>query len=103
MRTAAKAMIKLFGGADGEAGGLFVVERAAGRIIGAGFFKRHAFVHDVNNVNAIEKLLNETFWYQNALRQRISLNEIASIFYRMLWIQKRSDYAPFGDARNAKN
>jgi lipoprotein NlpI len=91
MRAAAKAMVKLFGGAHGKAWGFFVVEWTAGRIIGAGFFKRHAFVHDVNNVNAIEKLLNETFWYQNALRQRLNLKDVASVFYRMFWKQKRSD------------
>ncbi len=54
MCAATKTMVKLLGGADGKAGGFFIMKRTAGRIIGAGFFKRHAFINDVDNVNAVE-------------------------------------------------
>ena len=64
-------MVKLLGRADGEAGGFFVVERAAGAKICACFFERDTFINHVDDVNAIKKLLNETFRYQNALRQRL--------------------------------
>ena len=58
-------MVKLLGRADGEAGGLFVVERAAGAVICASFFEWDTFADHVNDVNTIKKLLNETFRYQN--------------------------------------
>ena len=91
MCAAAKAMVKLLGGADGKTRGFFVMERTAGWKIRTSFFKWYAFVNHVHNVNAIKKLLYETFWYQNALRQIIGLKGVASVFYRMLWKQKRSD------------
>jgi hypothetical protein len=67
MRSAAKAMIKLLGRADGKARGFFIMERAAGRIIGAGFFKRHTSIHHIDNINAVQEFLNKAFWDQNYL------------------------------------
>lgn len=61
MCAAAKTMIKLLGRADCETGGFFIMERAAGRIIGASFFERHTFIHHINNINAVQEFLNKAF------------------------------------------
>ena len=38
MRAAAKAMVELLARADGKARGFFIMKRAAGRVVGPGFF-----------------------------------------------------------------
>ena len=54
MCAAAKTMIKLFGRAYSKTGGFFIMKRTAGGVIRTRFFKRHAFIDHINNVNAIE-------------------------------------------------
>lgn len=61
MRAATKTMIKLFGRAYCETGGFFIMERAAGRIIGTGLFERHTFINHINNINAVQEFLNKAF------------------------------------------
>ena len=65
MRSAAKTMIELLGGANGKTGGFFIVKRTAGRVIRTRFFQWHAFINHIDNVNAIEYVLNKTFRNQN--------------------------------------
>jgi hypothetical protein len=65
MRTTTKTMIKLLGRANRKAGRFLIVERAAGRVIRTRFFKWHAFINHINNVNAIKQILNKTIWNQN--------------------------------------
>lgn len=65
MRAATKTVVELFGGADGKTGGFFIVKWAAGRIIGARFFKRNAFIYHVHNIDAVQKLLNKLLWNHN--------------------------------------
>ena len=43
------------------------MERAAGRIIGTGFFERYASIHHINNVNAVQEFLNKAFRNQSNL------------------------------------
>ena len=66
MRTAAKTMIELLGRAYCKTGGFFIMERTAGRIIRTRFFKRHAFIDYINDVNAIKQILNKAIRNQNA-------------------------------------
>jgi len=66
MRTTSKTMIKLLGGADGKAGRFFVMKRATGGIVSARFFERYAFIDDINDINAIEQLLNKAFRDQSS-------------------------------------
>ena len=61
MRPTAKTMIKLFGRAYCKTRGFLIMERAAGRIIGTGFFERHTFIHHINNINAVQEFLNKAF------------------------------------------
>ena len=65
MRAATKTVVELFGGTDGKTRGFFIVKRAAGRIIGARFFKRDAFIYHVHNIDAVQKLLDELLWNHN--------------------------------------
>ena len=67
MRAAAEAVIELFGLADGERRGFFSVERTAGDVIGTGLFERQVALDDIHDVEAIEQILNETFWNHSAL------------------------------------
>ena len=65
MCAAAKAVIKLLGGAYRKTGRFFIVERAASREIRTGFFQRNTFINHVDHVNAIKKFLNKALWNQN--------------------------------------
>ena len=67
MRTAAKTMVELLGGTYRKARGFFIMKWAAGRIVRPCFFKRYSFIHDIDDVDAIEQLLDEAFWNQNNL------------------------------------
>ena len=62
MRATTETVIKLLALADGKGRGFFVVKRAAGNKISAGFFERHIALDDIHDVEAIEQILNETFW-----------------------------------------
>ena len=43
------------------------MERAAGGVIGTGFFERHTSVHNIDNVNAVQKFLNKALRNQSYL------------------------------------
>ena len=58
-RAAAKAVVELLVGADAERGGLFFVERAAGGVILAGFFQLHARADNIDDVGAVQKVVNK--------------------------------------------
>ena len=60
--AAAKAMKKLFAGADSEGGGLLGVKRAQTRKIGARFFQRDIATHHVDHIDTGEQVLKETLW-----------------------------------------
>ena len=47
----AKAVIELFCRADGEGGGFFVMEGAAGRVVPARFFQRHVSIDQFDDVD----------------------------------------------------
>ena len=59
MRSAAEAVVELLARTDRKRRGLLAVERAAGCKIGARLLQRHVAIDQVDNVDAIEKLLNE--------------------------------------------
>ena len=48
----AKAMEKLFGGADCETGGFFAMERAQAHEVGAAFFELDIAAHHLHDINA---------------------------------------------------
>ncbi len=62
--AATKAVIELLVGAHGEGRGLFLVERAAGRIILAGFFQLDTGADHVDDVEAVDEVVNETLGNQ---------------------------------------
>ena len=59
MRAAAEAVIELLGRLTVNDGRFFVVERAAGDEVGAGLLERHVALDHVDDVDAIEQILNE--------------------------------------------
>ena len=59
VRAAAEAVVELLGRADREGGRFFVVERAAGGEVGAGFFERDVAVDQIDDVYAVQQFLNE--------------------------------------------
>ena len=71
MRAAAEAVIELLGLADGERRGFFGVERTAGDVVGTGLLERQVALDHVHDVEAIEQILNETFWNHSALNIRL--------------------------------
>jgi len=38
------------------------MKRAAGRVVGARLFQRHALVHHIDDIDAIEQFLDEGLW-----------------------------------------
>jgi hypothetical protein len=61
--AAAEAVVELLLGIDAEGGGLFVVEGAARAVVLAGFLELHAPVDDVDDVDAIEQVIDEGLGY----------------------------------------
>jgi len=57
--SAAEAVIKLFGGADGERGGLFSVKGAQAHVVRAALFELHVLTHHVHHVGTRYKVLNK--------------------------------------------
>ena len=57
--AAAKAVKKLFAGADGERGRLLSMERAQAHEIGAALFELHIAAHDIDHVDTGEQLLDK--------------------------------------------
>ena len=47
------------------------MEGTAGDEVGTGFFERHIALDHVHDVEAIEQILNETFWNHSALTERL--------------------------------
>ena len=62
MSATTKAMIELLGLANCKRRGFFVVERTAGNIIGACLFQWDVSFNHIHDVEAVEQILNETFW-----------------------------------------
>ena len=60
--AAAEAVVKLFAGADGEAGGFFFVKRAARHVVCAAFFERDVVVDDVYDVGFGEQVVDKAGW-----------------------------------------
>ena len=65
MRTTAETMVKLFGRTYCKAGRFFIMERASSRVISTRLFEGYAFINHIDNLNAIEQLLNKTLRYQS--------------------------------------
>ena len=57
--AAAEAMVELLGRADRKRGRLFRMERAAGRVVGAGLLQRDIALHHVDDVDAGQQFLDE--------------------------------------------
>ncbi len=57
--AAAKAIVELLVRADTEGGGFLFVKRAAGGVILAGFFHLQARAHHIDDVGAVQKVVNE--------------------------------------------
>src|SRR5690606_399437 len=62
--AAAEAVVELLVGADAERRGLFLVERAAGRVVLAGLFQLDTRTHHLDDVGAVEQIVNEGLRYQ---------------------------------------
>jgi len=62
--AAAEAVVELLVGTDAERRGLFLVERAAGRVVLAGLFQLDTRTHHFNDVGAVEQIVNEGLRYQ---------------------------------------
>ena len=60
VRTTTKAVIKLLGRTDRKAGRFFVMKGAEATEIRATFLELHVATHHVDDVNAVQKILNET-------------------------------------------
>jgi hypothetical protein len=73
MRTATKAMIKLLALANRKRGGFFVVKRATGGIIRARLFQGHIALDNIDNVEAVEQILDKAFWNHPSPRLRSTL------------------------------
>ena len=59
MRSAAKAVIKLFGGAYGERGAFFVVKGTQAEEVGPALTQLYVSPDDVDNIYSGEQFLNE--------------------------------------------
>jgi hypothetical protein len=59
MRAATEAVIKLLGRADREGRRFFVVEGAAGGVVGAGFFERNVAVDQIDDVDPGQQILDK--------------------------------------------
>ena len=57
--AAAEAVVELLVRADGERGGLFLVERAAGAVVLAGLLQLDARAHHIDDVGAVEQVIDE--------------------------------------------
>ena len=57
--AAAKAVIELLVGADGEGRRLFAMEWATGLVLVAGFFQWHTRVDDLNDIATVEYVIYE--------------------------------------------
>lgn len=62
--AAAEAVVELLVGADREGGGFLLVERAAGGVVLAGFFQLDARTHHVDDVEAVDQVVNEALGNQ---------------------------------------
>ena len=68
--AAAKAMEKLFGGADRKRGRFFPMKRAQAHVIGAALFQRHIAAHHLHHIGAVDQLLDEGLGDGHFSRQR---------------------------------
>ena len=57
--AAAEAVVELLGRADREGRRFFVVEGAAGGVVGAGFLEGHVAIHQFDDVDPGQQILNE--------------------------------------------
>lgn len=62
--AAAEAVVELLVRADGERGSLFLVERAAGAVVLAGFLQLDARTHHLDDVGAVQQVIDEALRYQ---------------------------------------
>jgi hypothetical protein len=67
MCATAEAVIELLRLAYGKGGRFFVMEWTAGNKVGPGFLEWQVAFDHIHNVEAIEQVLNETFWNHSAL------------------------------------
>ena len=63
MRTATEAVIKLLGRTDGKTGGFFVMEGTQSHEVRAAFFQLHVTPHHVDDIDAVEEILDKRLWY----------------------------------------
>jgi hypothetical protein len=49
--SAAKTLIDLLGGGDGEGRRFLVMERAEAKVVGAAFFELHEAAHDLDDID----------------------------------------------------
>jgi hypothetical protein len=59
MRAAAEAVIELLGRRYGKGRGLLVMERAQAHEVGAALLQLHVLAHHIDNVDAVEQVLNK--------------------------------------------
>lgn len=82
MGAAPKAVIELFFVTYGEGGRLFIVKRAAGLVILAGFFQWYALIDQIDNVDSVQQVINEGGGYSASHRifvaQAVVLNRVSS-------------------------
>src|SRR3989338_10296820 len=78
MCAAAEAMIKLLGLTDGKGRGFFVVERAAGDVVGASLLERHMALDHVHDIDAVQQVLDKTF--RNHARTALTSRQLLKDF-----------------------
>ena len=84
MSAATKTMVELFGLTDCERWRFFAVKRTAGDKIGAGFLERNMTINRINDIHAIEQVMNKRL--RNHLPEAIQLQPASSINkLRYLW------------------
>ena len=66
--AATETVIELLGRADGEGGGLFVMEGTAGLVFAAGAAQGHALVDDVNHIHPRKQAVDELWGYSSGHR-----------------------------------
>ena len=60
--TTAKAIVELPLRVDRERGGFFIMERTAGAVVFARFFKFYTTVNDLNNIESIQQVIKKSLW-----------------------------------------
>ena len=59
----AEAIVELLIAINREGGSILVMERAACRVVFAGFLELHPPIHHLNDIDPVQKVVEELLWY----------------------------------------